>query len=159
VPKHVNPAPAIAALSPGNVQAGGGPPLTLTVNGAGFVGSSTVQVNGVARPTIFVSSNILTTQISAADIAAPGTLQVAVATGAPGGGTSAPAALTIANYAAPSITALAPNSISIGSPNTVIDVTGAGFTATSAVQINGGSPITPNSWSPYELFLRCLPLT
>jgi hypothetical protein len=89
----VNPAPAIASLSPASLPAGSGA-LTLTVNGTGFVSSSVVQWNGTARPTTFVSATQLRAAITAADLAAVGTTPVTVVSPAPGGGTSAPAMFT-----------------------------------------------------------------
>ena len=89
----VNPAPAIASLSPASLPAGSGA-LTLTVNGTGFVSSSIVQWNGSPRPTTFVSATQLRAAISAADLAAVGTTPVTVVSPAPGGGTSAPAMFT-----------------------------------------------------------------
>ena len=89
----LNPAPAIASLSPASLPAGSGA-LTLTVNGTGFVSSSIVQWNGSARTTTFVSATQLRAAITTADLAAVGTTPVTVVTPAPGGGTSAPAMFT-----------------------------------------------------------------
>ena len=66
----------------------GGPGFPLTVNGTGFVSTSVVYWNGGARTTNFVSGSQLTATISAADIAANGTVSVTVVTPAPGGGSS-----------------------------------------------------------------------
>jgi CSLREA domain-containing protein len=82
-----NPAPTLTSLDPSSATAGSGD-FSLTVNGTNFVGSSTVQWNGSSRTTIFVSATQLTTQISAADIAAEGTASVTVVNPAPNGGTS-----------------------------------------------------------------------
>jgi uncharacterized protein (TIGR03437 family) len=82
-----NLAPTIASVSPSAAVAGGAA-FTLTVNGANFINGSTVQWNGSARTTSFVSDTQLTAQISAADIATAGTASVTVVTPTPGGGTS-----------------------------------------------------------------------
>jgi hypothetical protein len=89
-----NPAPSITSLTPSSTRAGtlG---LTLTVDGAGFVATSTVRWNGAARPTTFVSATRLTAAIPALDTLVPGTAAVTVATPGPGGGTSAPATFTV----------------------------------------------------------------
>jgi subtilisin len=89
----VNPAPAIASLSPASLPAGSGA-LTLTVNGTGFVSSSIVQWNGSARVTTFVSASQLRAAITAADLGPMGSFPVTVVSPAPGGGTSAPAFFT-----------------------------------------------------------------
>ena len=70
--------------------------MTLTVNGGNFVSTSTVNWNGVARATTFVSPTQLAATITATDIAVEGTASVTVVNPAPGGGTSAAATFTIA---------------------------------------------------------------
>ncbi|MBF9143267.1 fibronectin type III domain-containing protein [Hymenobacter properus] len=89
-----NAAPTITSLSPAAVTAGAAA-QTLTVNGTGFISSSTVSFNGTTRATTFVSATQLTIQLTAADQATPGTYNVTVTTPAPGGGTSAPATFTV----------------------------------------------------------------
>jgi hypothetical protein len=51
---------------------------TLLVSGAGFDGTSVVQIDGADRPTAFESAQRLQAELSAADLAAPGTLSVSV---------------------------------------------------------------------------------
>ena len=83
----VNPAPAISGLSPAFTNAGGAL-FTLTVNGSGFIASSTVYWGTSALTTTYVSATQLTAQVPAADIATAGTISITVQTPAPGGGTS-----------------------------------------------------------------------
>ncbi len=97
------PAPVVTSISPSTVTAGAGA-FTLTVNGSNFVSTSVVRVNGANRTTTFVSSTQLTAIVTAADIAGVGNRNVTVFTGAPGGGTSAIATLTV--NAAPGATAV-----------------------------------------------------
>lgn len=85
-----------ASISP-SVAVAGGAAFTLTVNGTNFVNNSTVNWNGSARATTFVSATQLTAAIPATDIAAAGTAAVTVVTPAPGGGTSNPQTFTIAS--------------------------------------------------------------
>ncbi len=77
----------IDALVP-NTATAGSAAFTLTVNGSGFAASSTVYWNAATRPTTFATAKQLTAQISAADIATAGTIQVYARTsgGAYGGG-------------------------------------------------------------------------
>jgi subtilisin family serine protease len=91
----VSAVPAIGSLSPARASAGSGA-FTLTVNGTGFVTTSEVRWNGLARATTFVSSTQLRASIAGGDVATPGTADVTVFSPAPGGGTSAPLAFTIA---------------------------------------------------------------
>jgi len=79
-------APTITSLSPASATAGG-PAFTLTVNGTDFV-YSVVLWNGSNRVTTLVNSTQLTAQITAADIAAVGSVVVTVLNAAPGGGDS-----------------------------------------------------------------------
>jgi hypothetical protein len=90
-----NPPPSISSINPARLSAGIGA-FTLQVNGGGFVAGSVVRWNGTARPTTLVSSTQLNASITAADVASAGTAQVTVFTPAPGGGTSAALAFTIA---------------------------------------------------------------
>jgi Galactose oxidase, central domain len=69
-------APSIISISPSNAVAGG-PPFTLTINGANFASGAVVTWNGSKRSTTFVSSTQLTATILAGDSASPGTANVA----------------------------------------------------------------------------------
>lgn len=89
-----NPLPQLTSISPSSVVAGSAA-FTLTVNGSGFISSSTARVNGSNRTTSFVSANQLTAQIPASDIATAGSLTITVFNPAPGGGTSNGQALTV----------------------------------------------------------------
>ena len=84
----LNPLPTITAVSPTSAQAGTAPG-TLTVTGTGFINqSSTITVNGVQRPTTFVSATSLTTPLTGSDLLVAGVDQIQVVTTTPGGGTS-----------------------------------------------------------------------
>jgi hypothetical protein len=93
-PVNPNPTPTAASLTP-SLSLAGAPGFNLTVTGANFLPSSTVQWNGSPRPTTFGSSTSLQAAITAADIATAGTAMVSVATPAPGGGTSSALSFTI----------------------------------------------------------------
>jgi hypothetical protein len=83
-----NPVPVLSSFAPARLRAGTSP-VTLTVNGANFNAFSVVLWNGSPRPTTAVSPTQLTAVISAADLNAALSAQVAVRAPAPGGGTSA----------------------------------------------------------------------
>jgi hypothetical protein len=82
-----NPVPAISGISPAFTNAGGAV-FTLTVNGSGFIASSTVNWGTSTFTTTYVSATQLTTQVPVADIATAGTIAITVQNPAPGGGTS-----------------------------------------------------------------------
>jgi len=71
-----------SAVSPG------GPQFTLTVNGTGFLPTSTVAFNGTALTTTFGSNKRLTATVPAAEIVTAATASIAVVNPSPGGGKS-----------------------------------------------------------------------
>lgn len=77
--------PTITTLSP-NSATGGGSAFALTVNGSGFVTGATVQWDGFALPTTFVSSTQLTASVSASLITTAADANVTVTN--PGGAVS-----------------------------------------------------------------------
>jgi len=118
----INSVPAITSLNPVRASAGTAA-FSLTVNGTGFTTGSEVRWNGAPRTTTFVSTTQVRAAITAADIAVPSTAQVTVFTPAPGGGTSAPAAFTVAPP--PTLTVSA-TTVAPGTPITVTLTNGLG---------------------------------
>ncbi len=143
-----NPVPAITSLSPNSTTAGGAA-FTLTVNGTGFVGASTVWWNGSLRTTQFVSPTQVTASIPASDIASAGTASVVVQNPAPGGGSSPAATFTI-NNPTPAITSLSPSSTTAGGATFTLTINGTGFVSASSVWWNG-SPRTTQFVSATQL--------
>jgi hypothetical protein len=94
------PMPVVSSLTPASATAGSAP-LTLTVNGGGFVASSSVRWNGAARTTTFVSATQLRAALSAADLATARSVPVTVVTPAPGGGTSGSVTFTVTGASPP----------------------------------------------------------
>ena len=82
-----NPVPTITQLSPASLPAATAP-QTLTINGTGFLSSSTVTLNGIAHSPAFVSASQLTISLTASDLATAGSFPVIVTNPAPGGGPS-----------------------------------------------------------------------
>jgi hypothetical protein len=80
-----NPVPFVAQPLVPDTATPGGPAFTLTVNGAGFVSGATVDFNGIALPTTFVSSSQVTATIPAAAIASAGTAEITVVNPTPAG--------------------------------------------------------------------------
>lgn len=89
-----NPVPAVTSLSPPSITAGA-PGQTLTINGTGFVSTSTVTYNGVAHAATFVSATQLTISLTASDQAIVGSFAVVVTNPSPGGGASNSATFTV----------------------------------------------------------------
>jgi trimeric autotransporter adhesin len=144
LPFTVNyPLPVISSLTPSSIQAGAAPFL-LDMTGTGlFAGSSIVQWNGSQRPVTsdsFLNQNFLEIKVSAADVASPGTAQIIVVNPTPGGGSSAPASLTIKTLTSntvPAISSLSDVSAPAGWPGFSLTVNGSGFVAATTTEWNG----------------------
>jgi len=89
-----NPVPTTTSISP-NCVTTGSTDFTLTVNGTNFVSTSTVNWNGTALTTTFVSSIQLTATVPASLVATAGTASITVVNPGPGGGTSTAKTFTI----------------------------------------------------------------
>jgi uncharacterized repeat protein (TIGR01451 family) len=137
-----NPVPTLTTLNP-NTAFVGGPAFTLTVNGTNFLNpASTVQWNGTARTTTFVSSTQLQAAITAADIAAVGMASVTVVNDSPGGGTSSALTFNIAANPVSALTTLNPSAAFVG-PAFTLNVIGTNFVnPASTVQWNGTARTT-----------------
>ena len=83
-----NPVPLVNQPLVPAAAAPGGPLFTLMVNGTGFVQGATIDFNGAALATSFVSSKQLTATVTAADIATSGTASISIVNPGPGGGRS-----------------------------------------------------------------------
>ena len=89
-----NPAPAVISLLPLSLMAGSAA-QTLTINGSGFVPTSTVTFNGISHAATYINASQLTIALTLADLAAFGTYPVVVTNSTPGGGTSAAAQFSV----------------------------------------------------------------
>jgi hypothetical protein len=87
-------APTISTLLPSSAVAGSSG-FTVTVTGTAFDPAATVQFNGTALATTFMSSSSLTATITASAIVAPGTASVTVVNPSSSGGVSAPSTFFI----------------------------------------------------------------
>ncbi|MEK7832797.1 MAG: PKD domain-containing protein, partial [Acidobacteriota bacterium] len=132
-----NPVPALTSISPNNALVGSGS-FSLTVNGSGFVPSSSVRWGGAARTTTFVSNTQLAASIPASDLGSAGTVNVTVFNPAPVGGTSNALTFTVSPpNPVPVIASLLPNTAIEGSAAFTLTVNGSGFVASSAVRWDG----------------------
>lgn len=143
-----NPTPALTGIAPTQVLVGSGATV-VTLTGTGFVSDSTVDVDGTAVSTTYVSATVLQVTLQASQLSQTGTHTFTVVNPIPGGGTSSGAILTVANPA-PVLTALSPAQVLVGSTSATVTLTGTGFVGASAVNING-SPIATSFVSSTEL--------
>jgi Tol biopolymer transport system component len=149
-----NPVPAISSLSPSSATAGGAA-FTLTVDGSSFVSGATVDWNGSARTTTFVSATQLTAAITASDIAAAGTANVTVVNPSPGGGTSNAVTFTIIAATAagfPKIVSVSTAGIQGNGDSAETSISGAGrFVAFGSFADN---LVAGDTNGHYDVFLR-----
>jgi DNA-binding beta-propeller fold protein YncE len=140
-----NPRPALESLLPASATAGG-QSLSLTVRGSAFAPDAVIQVNNVNRPTQYLTANELRTTLTAADLAAAGTLTIRVVNPEPGGGNSVntlPFTITPPGQnPIPSIDYLAPQSAAAGGDAFTLVVKGVNFVNGAQVRWNGGNRAT-----------------
>jgi hypothetical protein len=86
--------PTVRGTTPNSATAAGAA-FTLTVNGASFVKGSTVNWNGAALTTSYMSVTQLMATVPASDIANAGNASVTVTNPALGGGISSAATFTV----------------------------------------------------------------
>lgn len=131
------PPPTITSISPPSTPAGTASAV-LTLTGTGYASFTSVQFNGVALPTSFVSATQVTAVVSASSglLTNPGT---ALVTAANGNAVSLPIAFAVTS---PVITSLSPSSKSAGSPQFNLTVNGSSFVPASVVLWSGSPLVT-----------------
>lgn len=82
-----NPTPTISSLSPASLPVGSAP-QALSINGSGFLASSSVSFNGSSRTATYMNSSQLTIALTSSDLSTAGAFAVIVSNPAPGGGAS-----------------------------------------------------------------------
>lgn len=111
---------SLVSLLPAYMEAGG-PNLTLRVKGVGFLPSSVIQFDGAAVSTTYGDSTELQTLVTATTETVR-TVQVTVLTG-----TVASNPLPLNFVPVPTLTAIAPVSMSVAGPDVLVTATGTGF--------------------------------
>ncbi len=128
------PMPSVTSLSPSSAAAGSGP-TEVTITGAGFYPTSQVTFDGVPAATTFVDGTRLVATLTAAQLAAAGSILVRVVNPSPGGGSSSALAFTTTNHV-PTITSVSPSSVTAGAPDVAVAIHGTGFVRGSSVRSN-----------------------
>jgi hypothetical protein len=129
-------APMVTSVSPTSGPTGGGTSVTIT--GTNFLGAGAAQFGSANATSFTVNSS---TSITATAPAGSGTVDITVTTSA---GTSATSAADQFSYgAAPTVTAVAPNSGSFAG-GTGVTITGTNFTGATAVSFGGNAAISFN---------------
>jgi len=136
-------APAIASLSP-NPMTGSSASQSLTINGAGFVAGSSVQVGSVtyqSSAVSFIGSSQLVVTVNVGASAQSLPVRVTI----PGGKTTNTATLTVTAPAAPAITSLSPNPMTGSSSAQALIVNGTGFVSGNGLKVSVGSTVYQGS--------------
>jgi energy-converting hydrogenase Eha subunit A len=130
------PAPAVTSVSPSSGPSTGG--ISVTINGSGFSGATTVDF-GPSNPATFSLSDDTTIVATSPATGTLGPVDVTVTTP---GGTSAVTAADHYTYGAPAppvVTAVSPPA---GPGGTSVVITGTGFSAATTVDFGTGSSAT-----------------
>lgn len=138
--------PAISLLRPSFALVGGSS-FTFDVIGQNFASDATIQWNGTALPTTYVSSSELVGTVPASDLTAVAEPAITVANGST---VSAPADFFVYTVTPPSLNTISPGSAYVGASSFTLTVTGEFFTPTSAVQW-AGAPLTTTFVNGSEL--------
>jgi YVTN family beta-propeller protein len=134
-PSSSNPIPTISSISPSSLVFGS-TPQNLTINGSGFISSSSVSFNGTAQTTNYVSGSQLTIALTTAEFTSAGNFNVVVMNPSPGGGASNSTVFSVDNPV-PGITYVSPGAASVGSAAEALTVNGLGFVSSSTANFNG----------------------
>ncbi|MGA1369019.1 MAG: IPT/TIG domain-containing protein, partial [Blastocatellia bacterium] len=140
----LNPTPALTRLSPA-MSIVGSTGVDVVLEGSGFVSESSVIWNGASRSTTFVSPSQLQLRLTSSDLSVVGSIPVAVANPAPGGGTSNLLSFQVEPRPnpVPIIGRLTPSSALTGDPSLTVEIIGAGFIPGSTLLWQG----TPRSFT------------
>ncbi len=133
-----NPIPNITTVSPSTIYVDN-PTTTVTINGSGFLSSSTASVssypNNIPVPTTFVSATQIKAQIPDTVLASQGSVSLYVTNPPPGGGMASTSLSVIAPE--PTISSTSPTSIVAGTTSEPILINGQNFMTGATVQWNG----------------------
>jgi outer membrane protein assembly factor BamB len=140
----------VSTVAPGSVIVGS-TGVTVRISGQSFEPQSIVHVEGVPRPTTYVSGSVLDAQLPASDLASVTNLSISVRTFLPGAtGLFSNAADLPIVFPAAQLQSISPASVVAGGPDFALTVLGSQFVLGSTVLVNG-VPRTTNVVSPTEL--------
>ncbi|HET6144365.1 MAG TPA: beta-propeller fold lactonase family protein [Candidatus Acidoferrales bacterium] len=146
-----NPPPATVTISPQVLPAGSNA-LTLNVTGTSFAPNSIVLVNGGTRPTTYRNSSQVQATLLPSDLQQSATLNIAVSTPPPGGGTTATLPLTVYDYR---IIATTPSQTLIAGSQANFDLTltaaNGTFSHSVALSVSGLPPGATASFTPASI--------
>ncbi len=143
-----NPAPALTALSLSQTQAGSAD-FSLVLTGSQFIETSKVMFGALQLTPSASSATELTAAVPASAVVDGGTYPVSVSNEGPGGGASN-ALPFVVNNPAPTISALSPKTVLLGSTSFSLTVTGTGFVHQGTVLFDS-TTLVPSSYTSTSL--------
>jgi uncharacterized repeat protein (TIGR01451 family) len=126
--------PSLANILPTSIVINS-PDTPALVQGSGFTGDSTVQVNSSNVPVTYWDSQQLAFTIPASDLTAIGTLSITASN--PGTTASNALTLTVTPNPTPTLTSLSPGGTGFRGPGLTLSLQGSNFVPTSMVRWNG----------------------
>ena len=134
--------PTVTALAPSTILEGSAS-FVLVVSGSDFAPTSSVQWNGQARATTYVSATTLDVLINASDVASLSSAYVTVSNASTGGGVSSGQTFVV-TAVMPTLTSISPTTAATGGSAYTLTVNGTGFDDTAQVTWNGS--VRPTSY-------------
>lgn len=134
------PAVGLSSVTPASTIVGS-PATNVQLVGTGFLSTTQVLFNGTAITSTFVDATHVNATIPAASLGAVGDFPITARNPPPGGGTSAPVSFRV-QYAAPTLSTIAPATVAAGSGPTVVTLTGTNFYPATQVTFNGAAATT-----------------
>ncbi|MBI1769311.1 MAG: T9SS type A sorting domain-containing protein [Bacteroidetes bacterium] len=128
-----NPSPVIGDISPSQILVGNAE-WTVLVSGSNFIDGCVARINGNDRLTTFLNGDEIEVYLPGSDIQTVGTLNITVTN--PDGVTSNNQDVMVVN-SLQSVTAITPSTTLAGNAGFDLAVSGAGFTPTCIVYLNG----------------------
>jgi hypothetical protein len=128
---------SLTSISPSTIAAGS-LDFSLAATGVGFVTGDVITLNGAMATTMFDSATQLHATVPAADVAAPGTIAVAVQNANKNTTNTLPLTVSGAFVGKPpTLTSLSPNTAYAGSAAFTLTANGTGFVSGSQIVWNG----------------------
>ncbi len=134
------PSVQLTSVTPGSQLVGAGA-TAVSLVGTGFLSTTTVMFNGVAIGSSYVDPTHMNATIPAGSLTSVGDFPLTASNPPPGGGLSNPVQFRV-QYAAPTLTSLAPSSATAGSAPVVVSLNGSGFYSASQVTFDGVASTT-----------------
>jgi hypothetical protein len=132
-----SPVPHITSITPTTTLASTSSGVTVFLTGSGFVPQSIATLNQKNLTTVFGGPTALQAQVPAADLAAPGQVEIGILNPQPGGGVSNQVPLSVLNPV-PTIASISPTSILVGGTPPTITLTGTGYVNQfTSITVNG----------------------